>query len=395
LTVSIDWKAKVIHVNQVDMVLIQSNPSIIYQHDLNAFRETLKDLEDSEAGMPFPDTHKHNLPVSVGGAVLARVLEFINGYTIAYEETGTPYRVETVGANSNISEVVDLGGGEVSVSTSNSAGLQDLNSLQAASFAGEVTVKPSSSFSGTTFPVGTRGNPVNNMADAHVIADKRGISRFRIIEDITLTSEDFSDSHVFEGDTVSAVTLTIDSGANVSNCTFQNLTIQGTLDNGNAVHRCDVMDLLNLNGTMNYCALKGTVTLGGGSQSTLTQCFSGIAGGGAFPVINLGGSGQCLALRDYSGSLKITNKTGTDDITLDMSSGQIIIDSTVSAGTMTVRGIAKVTDNSTGTFTLINELASNVFANAVWDKDMSGSFATDSAGKILKKIKLIFKILLS
>ncbi len=348
MAITVDWAQKIIHVNQVDMVLIQSTPSIIYQHDLNDFRETLKALEASEEGMPFEDTHTHNLPVSVGGAVLARVIEFINGYSVKYEETGTPYRVNTVGANSNISEVIDLGTGEVSVSTSNSAGLQDLNSLQAASFDGEVTVKPSSIYSGTTFPVGTRGNPVNNMTDALVIAQKRGLNKFKIVESLTLTSQDYSANYEFSGDTASGVILTIDPGANVSNCTFQNLTVQGTLDNGNIVRECSVLDIINLNGFMFQCALAGTITLGGNTQATIMQCYSGIPGDENTPIIDMGDTGQALSLSDYNGEIKITNKTGNDNISITLNAGLIILDSTVRNGTITCRGLGKLIDNSVG-----------------------------------------------
>lgn len=347
MAISIDWGTSVITVNKADMVLVQSVPSIIYELDLNAFRIEIKDLEDTDNGMMFTDTHLHNPPVSVGGAVLARVVEILSPYTVTFEDG--QYRVNTVGANSNISERINVN--QVSVSTSNSAGLQDLNSLQAASFSGEVSVNVNSSFTGTTFPIGTRANPVNNLSDAHDIGESRGIKQFRIISDMTLTALDLSDGHTFVGESATSVTLTIDASANVSKCTFRDLTIQGTLDNGNILRECAVLDVTNVNGFIHQCSLNGTVTLGGSADAIIMSCYSGVPGA-LTPTIDMGGSGQGMALRDYSGGIKIINRTGTDNMSIDMQSGQVIIDSTVSAGEIIIRGIAVVRDNSTGTATL-------------------------------------------
>jgi hypothetical protein len=104
------------------MILIQSTPEI-RGLNLNDFRMSLKDLEDSEEGMPFPDTHRHNTEVSVGGITLARVIEIINGYTITFEDG--QYAVNLSGANCNVADVVNVN--QVSVRSANSAGLTSLN----------------------------------------------------------------------------------------------------------------------------------------------------------------------------------------------------------------------------------------------------------------------------
>ena len=86
------------------------------------FRLNLKDLEDDSDGMAFERTHKHNTSVSVGGVILARVIEIINGYTVTFEDG--QYAVNLVGANRNVADVVNIN--QVSVRSANSAGLQDL-----------------------------------------------------------------------------------------------------------------------------------------------------------------------------------------------------------------------------------------------------------------------------
>jgi len=119
MAISINWPTKVINVPKADMTLVQSTPIEIRELNINTFRLTLKNLEDDEAGMPFPRTHNHNTIVTVGGVTLARVVEIINGYTVTFGN-GT-YAVNLVGANSNIGDVLNLN--TVSVRAANSAGL--------------------------------------------------------------------------------------------------------------------------------------------------------------------------------------------------------------------------------------------------------------------------------
>ena len=102
MATSINWGTRVISVLQADLTHISGD---LYELDTAAFRLELKDLEDSEDGMPFPDTHIHNVPVTVAGVTYSRTIEIINGYSITFEDTGSPYTVRLVGSNNNIFDV--------------------------------------------------------------------------------------------------------------------------------------------------------------------------------------------------------------------------------------------------------------------------------------------------
>ena len=105
MAISINWATKVISIPQSDLTSLGGTA---YALDVDTFRLALKDLEDSDEGMIFLMTHNHNPPVSVGGVTLARVVEIINGYTISFQDTGTPYSVRLDGANNNIADVANL-----------------------------------------------------------------------------------------------------------------------------------------------------------------------------------------------------------------------------------------------------------------------------------------------
>jgi hypothetical protein len=91
--------------------------------DTNQFRLDLKALEDDEAGMPFPDTHRHNTEVTVVGVTYARVIEIINDYSITFEDG--QYSVRLAGSNNNFFDVENgiLNQNQVQVIAQNAAGL--------------------------------------------------------------------------------------------------------------------------------------------------------------------------------------------------------------------------------------------------------------------------------
>jgi len=116
MAVSIDWATKIISVPKTDLTLVSG---VVYEYDLTDFRLELKSLEDDEEGMPFLDTHIHNVEVTLAGATYASTIEIVNGYTVTVEDG--QYAVNFYGANSNIMDVTNVN--QVSIRTANSAGL--------------------------------------------------------------------------------------------------------------------------------------------------------------------------------------------------------------------------------------------------------------------------------
>lgn len=116
MTISVDWPTGVIHVEQSDLTALGGSR---YQLDVDAFRLTLRALEASEAGMPWPATHVRSDPYTISGTTYAQGINFINGYTVEFENG--MYEVRLVGANTNLADVKVVN--SVSVIPSNAAGL--------------------------------------------------------------------------------------------------------------------------------------------------------------------------------------------------------------------------------------------------------------------------------
>lgn len=120
MALSINWATQVITIPQADLTLVSGT---LYELDTDAFRLELKSIEDSEEGIVFPDTHRHNTEATVVGTTFARLIEIINGYSIEFEDGA--YSVRLAGSNNNLFDVENgiLEQNTVQVISQNSAGL--------------------------------------------------------------------------------------------------------------------------------------------------------------------------------------------------------------------------------------------------------------------------------
>lgn len=342
---TVAWDTRIITVPQSYLTFLSGDS---YQLDTNAFRISINDIEDSEQGQVHPQILVHKTSTTLDGIEYVRIVEFVNGYTITFEEIGSPYKVILNGSNNNILTVTNLG--TVQVAPSNSAGLVNLAELQHGVFQDAVHVDITSPYAGTTYPTGTPLKPVNNIADAAAVAAGWGFNKFYVIGDLPLTASvpDLS-GYTFVGAGKDRTTITIHADAQVDSCAYFDAKVTGTLDGNSRLQECVIEDLIYVKGFIEQCVIApGTIELAGTEEAHFLDCWSGQPGAGT-PVINCGGSGQALALRNYNGGIKITNKTGPDAVSVDLNSGQVILDSTVSNGTLVIRGIGNLTDNSTGT----------------------------------------------
>ena len=116
----VDWGNRVINIEMSDLTHIAGG---MYRIDIYDLHLALRDKEDDDDGMSYPTTHSYTKPLTVGGTVIARVLEIINDYTVTFEDGA--YMVDIVGGNSNIMDVLNFN--SVSVRSNNSAGLIEVS----------------------------------------------------------------------------------------------------------------------------------------------------------------------------------------------------------------------------------------------------------------------------
>ncbi len=265
---------------------------------------------------------------------------------------GNLVAIDALGAS--LDPVFTTFGTQVVRTASSSATLQEQSAIQFSSFEGGVTIDVLNGTAGTEFPAGTPQQPVNNLTDTLSIMATRGLTKIFVLGDITLTTGlDFT-GVTFVGEGEFASTITIDAGATTDTTSFSQATLNGVLDTSVEIREC-VIAALTLGSTFVYeSVIAGPVTLTGNLVVHFLDCWSNDPGI-ITPVIDMGGDGPPLTMRNYSGGITLTNKTGLDAVSLDMVTGRIVLDSTVGAGIIQCRGVARLDDVSTGA-TVINEL---------------------------------------
>lgn len=365
--ITINPSTYVISVPKADLTLIQSSPTEVREMDSNQFRHWLDDWMDSEGGIYMPKTHNHNTEVLIDGLAYARTIEVLAPYTVTFEDG--QYQVNIVGSNNNIHSRRNLN--QVSIVPNNSAGLVNVRASEVGSFGGVVALDVTNGVTGTAYPTGTHGQPSNNIADAKLIASLRGIEVLAVHGALTLgTGHDLS-GYVLRGENAITTQVTINPNAVVANTQFEDMIItDSTLDGYAYVKHCSLNNVSGLEGYVELCMLSGALSLTGTQNTYFVDCKSGCVGLGTvdLPVLSMAGTGRHVAFRNYAGPIKITNSTDADNtICLDIASGATItLDTTCTAGTVYIRGIANVVNNSGMTVSTAALQNPQLTAESVW-----------------------------
>lgn len=257
------------------------------------------------------------------------------------------------------------------------------------SFEGVVHINVDNGEMGTGFPKGTPLHPVNNWADAKVIADINNLTEISILGDLIISAGESVAGYTLVGKSPLISSIQV-NGGNTLNTTFKRLTISGGM-NG-LVH---IDDDSEINGVSNFegeIHSSGLIlpdpgiclALAGSGASIIVNCWSEVPGAGT-PVIDMGGSGRGLNMRAYSGGIKLINKTGSESVTLEFIAGQYKLDSTIINGYITIRGIVKKGQDDSGPGCTVDTTAAvtnrSIWAELLVNNDVVGSF-----GKFLQDL---------
>lgn len=125
MALTLDPATRLISIPQADLTFVSGT---LYSLDTDQFRKDVMDLLASGSYIWMPDAYSHNGEVTVAGTTFARTLEFINSYSVQFEDTGSQYSVRLEGSNNNIFDVENgilTPTDKVTIIPTNSAGLID------------------------------------------------------------------------------------------------------------------------------------------------------------------------------------------------------------------------------------------------------------------------------
>ena len=237
------------------------------------------------------------------------------------------------------------------IARSSSATLLQQTTLEYATFNGGVTIDVISGAPGTAYPLGTPGNPVDNLTDAQSIATFRGFTKLYILGDITFAAIANIDGYTVVGETMDDSTFTLTAGVSTIGTKFEDCYIVGVVSGAIEAHHCKIDAVTNIGSLVNdttfhNCVLEGAMQLSAANtQLTIfLECWSAIPGNP--PTLDVNNSTGLFVFREYSGGIILDNITAGQQCSLDFVSGRLIFNPNVTNLICRVRGMVRVVNNS-------------------------------------------------
>lgn len=255
------------------------------------------------------------------------------GNLVAVDENGLPFE----------SPILPSAFTQVVLTSSASATLQESEAIQRLAYEGGVTLDLSAAINGS----GTAISPSNNLADAVDIATAQNFDKIYLkgTTPLAITTEDVSGLQL-QGQSITGTVISVAGTADTANTVFTNADVTGTFNANASFEDCIIRDV-----TVDYlfvrnCLLAGTITLNNAGSTMIYNTRD--LNTGTSPVINFNNQSQTLNMKDYIGNITLRNKNQANNVVIDLATGTLILENTVTAGSIVVRGIGTMTDNSVG-----------------------------------------------
>jgi hypothetical protein len=254
---------------------------------------------------------------------------------------------------------------------------------QLVSFNQGVQVDSINGVSGTKFPIGTSQNPVNNIDDAILIAEKRSISTLRVTGTLVVIGKNL-DNYTLEGTELTAVVVLIPNTGNSNNkTTFRNIGLTGQLNGYIYADSAAIIELSNIGSDtfptiFSNCIIRAdnvssAIGLNGsliaGQDVHFFDCTSAALDGEVITV-DFNGSNSAVGFRRFSGELIVKNYTSGQDSVFSLAEGRVVFDSTNTSGSVQFKGNGVLVDNSNGLVISSEEAAQKYVADSVWNKQI-------------------------
>jgi hypothetical protein len=287
---------------------------------------------------------------TVSGQFAPRYFFLMNGWRIVVD-TGLDVNVGVNLFTDELDNPFILSNDSTVILRNSDSPVVDTGIAQTLDYNGTVNINSLLGLPGEDYPIGTLAQPVNNIHDAKIIAQKYGINRLKIFGEL-LVNEDLEGYLVIGGNLTDVVTF---NNISLDKTTFNQCLLQGTYSGAIAADNCILNDgLTGMDGYFQYCGFLGKMYFSTGVTSVFNDCHSQVPGMNS-PEMFLNDYVK-LSLRKYSGGLAIYNSKIGVEATLEFIVGNCRLLTGNTDGTLVIRGLATLTDETQGTEVLIDGL---------------------------------------
>jgi hypothetical protein len=254
-----------------------------------------------------------------------------------------------------------------------------LEQQQTSAYGGVIRIDVVNGTPGTTFPIGTRSTPVDNIADGSTLAANLGISTFEFRGTLAL-DRNLTD-WTFEGIGSSLSDSINLNGFSVNRSIFKGCSLTGSLIGEIEAIECSLDIPIGLHGDFRRCGFPSTVTLAAGEAAFFDSCYSEVAGS-LTPIIDCNGA-TAIHLRNYSGGMEFRGIVAGTTVSCDLDPGTVIIADGQgnTGGSILIRGLGTKSVGAAIGTTVIDRLfdvdeAQIAFASIVGNADVAGDDLT-------------------
>lgn len=383
MTIEYDGPSGVITVHTDELQLVQSVPTVIYDHSMDDFWRKLRAAEDSEDVRHWPSILEYNQPFDVG-VELAATLKITEYWTITYVDG--QYSVNLRGLNTNVAQRVNRN--QVAVWPENSAGLTYSKELRRQSYVNtSVYFDAIEGLPGANYPRGIPTDAVDNAADLLLLLDDLALNRVYLKSPI-LSDRNFSGLQFYCN--LGAAVFNA-NGFQAQDCLFERLIVSGDFNSSKiSITQSWTLDLFDISGLIHDSNIGGNIRIMPDSELIIRDCTPTIDNE-VYPIFDMNaGNITRLKVTHYPSDFTIINCDRVSDLAIiTLESGKVTIASSCTAGKIILKGIGNVVNNSNGTNVVIQNpdgisVDIPAIVNGILDEDLTGHNIDNSTAVILK-----------
>jgi hypothetical protein len=245
---------------------------------------------------------------------------------------------------------------------------------------GAVWIKTDSGNSGTTFPTGTPGKPVDNLADAIQIAKDLALVELKMESTVTL-DEDVSGFRISPGG--GTQTLILDISGNHQGTVIEEFFVTGQQVGSVLMRDCSLNNLSGIQGTYRNVGFGNNFSVDPSAiRCNMFDCYS-IVAGNTKPECDIAGTdGLGMNVRGWSGGFQLNNCTSpNNNVSIDVVSASVKIDSSCTEGDIVVRGVGvPLVDESGPNCSVVSGLITSTLIETAATEGISGFYSDLSNG---------------
>lgn len=253
---------------------------------------------------------------------------------------------------------------------------------------GRVIFDAGSSYSGTTYPVGTFEEPVNNLADMLAIIDRYSLERVHLHSDITLTTGTNISQKIVEAHKSRSLRVTIESGVETTDAEFRYVQVTGTGGCDVMYDNCLIDGLSDMCGSFENCYFDGNNSCVDNVDNHV-RILNSRAWDRVGTTIDCGQA--MVTIQGWVSHLIVAGKYGTNQVNINSLMSKITVLDTCTEGVINLSGTGYPFDNSNAGCTVLTDKLNNkdLQTEAVWAD--TNAFVNGTKGASLNMLNYLEK----